>query len=150
MADSLDDRRPLYPHGLWTTIDAALKSLGTANAAGAFGVAASLQFITTQSPQTAPAFKVLILIFLFGILTYAMAYMAYTMVLIDYDNWVAAGNERISDPGQPFWWSHKKDPAKYLKSMKRSGLLLLITAGLSACCFFTGLLGAIGTIARLL
>jgi hypothetical protein len=131
-----DDTKPLGLRGMMEFLASALRVLGTANAAGGVVAGAALQTFTSR-PELHQSVKTAALVFLLGIATFSVSYMAWLTAAIVFERYIMALNERAD--WESTFGKMKKPPAAYLKSGFRFLFAALFFAGISMFCFIGGL-----------
>jgi len=135
MSDEKTDRLGL--RGTLDLISNALRTAGTANATGAITAGASYRFFSDK-PDVQWAIRYITLLFLFGVLTFALSYIALFIATLDVDNSLDGSSER-----QPWenivFASPQKTAAEYAKSARRTFVIALLSGLLSAVFFLVGL-----------
>ena len=128
--------------GLGGTLDlisTALRTAGTANATGAITAGASFRFFSDK-PDLQWALKPILLLFLFGVLTFTFSYIALFFATVEIDHSLS----RSSEPNE--WenilWAQprpQKTAAEYARSARCNIVLTLLFGLLSIIFFLVGL-----------
>jgi hypothetical protein len=124
----------------------ALRMLGTANATGALAAGAAFQGFAAR-PEIQQSIKIAALAYLFGILMFAMSYLLLLSASQEADFFLHALKERAE--WEQSFWQLKKKPEIYLKLSRRFLLGALIFGGVTAACFFGGVLYTITLVIRI-
>jgi hypothetical protein len=82
--------------------------------------------------------KYLIVAFLFGVILFSLAYLFILWAIMDFDTYLIASKERLE--WEEIFWAVKKEPARYLMSVKRVVLATLILGGGATLIFLVSLL----------
>ena len=127
---------PLGSRGFFELCDSGLRMLGTANATGAIAAGAAFQAFA-QNVELQRTVKLVAVVFLFGILAFAVAYMSLSTAKIQLENFITGSRERLE--WHELFWIIKKEPNLYLRSSARHGRAAILLGGISTCCFFVGL-----------
>jgi hypothetical protein len=134
VADEKSERLGL--RGRLAHIESALRLLGGANATGA--IAAGVAFHAFEkNAEVQSSVKIAALLFLFGIFSFAIAYMSSFMATLDVDH-------SLHKEGEPTWpeylfWVPTKSAEEYRKTAKREIVALALSGLVSFILFVVGL-----------
>jgi hypothetical protein len=134
MSESKSDRLGL--RGTLAHYDSSLRLLGGANAAGAIAAGAAYNAFA-QNVDVQNSVKAAAVIFLVGIMTFAIAYMFWFLTTLHIDHSLRMDNEPTW-PDYVFWEPTKK-AEQYRQEAKRSLLVVLFGGMISVMCFMGGL-----------
>ena len=134
MATKKPDRLGL--RGRIAHFDSALRLLGGANATGAIASGAAFHAFA-QNADVQTSVKVSAVLFLFGIFTFVIAYMAWFIAILDIDHALHEGDE-------PLWpeylfWSPTKTAEEYRSAAKWAFGVSMLLGLASFVLFFFGL-----------
>jgi hypothetical protein len=134
--EGMSDEKPLDLTGLFDAFNSALRLLGTANATGAIAVGAGFQvFEKVAGAQT--YIKVVVLIFLFGVLAFTFSYVGLFSARMEFDRYLAQKDKRACRMGGDIQII-KGSSADTFGSKKEMGRSVTIGLGLHnlLCCGF--------------
>lgn len=130
-----------------TDTAALIKTLATANSTGAISTGAALNFLHEKPPLFMVG-KIILLVYLFGLLMFVVAFAFNGMATVDADYVEISEKERRD--WTPIFWLTPKTPEAYMVQTKRNGQISLLFAGASSICFLAGLIATIWAVARFL
>jgi hypothetical protein len=119
----------------------AVRTAGTANATGALTAGASYRFFADK-PDLQWALKHLTLLFLVGVLTFAVSYLGILLTTIAVDQSLALGGSAARAEWEDILWAQPQPPttaAKERRTAQRFWVIALLFGALSAVCFLVGL-----------
>jgi hypothetical protein len=136
----MSDEAPSKRLGLRGTLDlisSAFRTAGTANATGAITAGASYRFFSDK-PDLQWAIKYITLVFLFGVLTFAVSYITLFLATVEIDQSFGRSSEQTE------WESlllaqPQKTATEYARSARREVVIAILFGALSAVCFMGGL-----------
>jgi hypothetical protein len=131
-----DDSEPLGLRSTLDLISSVLRTVGAANATGAFAVGTALRFFS-DVPSTHEVIKTIFLFFLFGVVTFALSYAAMFVATLDLDRSMRA---------EPQQWENLLFPGRQTrtveetrKSAKGTFIFAMILGLVSFVSFLSGL-----------
>jgi hypothetical protein len=134
--EGMSDDKPLDLTGLLDALSSALRLLGTANATGAIAVGAGFQvFEKVAGAQT--YIKVVVLIFLFGVLAFTFSYVGLFLARMEFDRYLAQKTKERAEWEEVFRPS--KGPPTTLSEVRKRWVIALLSGVVSLICFLVGL-----------
>ncbi len=133
MANPLDR---LGLRGRLTHFESGLRLLGGANATGAVAAGAAFHAFA-QNAEVLGSVKLAAVLFLFGIFTFVIAYLAWFVTVLEID-------QALHKDGDPVWPDHaflrySKTAEEYQSSAKKTFIVMACVGFLSFAFFFSGL-----------
>jgi hypothetical protein len=134
--EGMSDEKPLDLTGLFDAFNSALRLLGTANATGAIAVGAGFQvFEKVAGAQT--YIKVVVLIFLFGVLAFTFSYVGLFSARMEFDRYLAQKTKEHAEWEEIFRSSKGRRPT--LSEVRKRWVVALLSGLVSIICFVVGL-----------